>query len=80
MKRRPRERLSIWDDPRTMAAQAMGYEGFAHRVIARECDLSLGEVQYRLAKMGVSTQGYRSGMTDRALDRINRIKARWRLR
>lgn len=71
--------VSIWDDPRTRAAQTLAYHGFTMDTIRRACDLTQGQVTYRLRKLGVSTVTYRLGKSEEAQTKIATILHKERL-
>ncbi len=68
-----RKKMSIWDEPRTKAAIALAYKGIKVKVIARLCELSMGQAQYRLSRHGVSTTSWRNADTDEARRIVARI-------
>jgi hypothetical protein len=68
---------TIWDDDRTLLAQALAYEGFSYAVIQRECDLSVGQTSYRLRKLGVSPTEYRTGDSEQSQEKLRKLRRKF---
>jgi hypothetical protein len=71
--------LSIWDDPKTLAAQTLAYEGLSLDVICKSVGLTTGQLNYRLRRLGVSVTEYRQGRSILARERICEVLDKHRL-
>lgn len=65
---------SIWEDDRTLFAQALAYEGFTYNVMVRYTELTKGQLGYRLRHLGVSPKLYRQGEGEKAVEVLRKLK------
>lgn len=65
---------SVFNDPLTRVAMDLAYEGFTHDTIQRSVKkLTIGQVSYRLGRLGVSTTYVRRGIGEEASKRLNAV-------